>query len=319
MCEEYDIFLQYPDLPLVDVGGKKQNFLPPEVCEILEKQPFKGKLLDAHTAEMVRVACQPANINAEAIVGQGLAELGFSQPVTSPLNAFGMSVGQEMAVVPGRILPPPNIRYAQGAPSVDERASWNLRNVKFHVGGRLANWAALVIRDNGRDDFSGPTDPELTKILRGFSKMCKNSGMNVDNKLPPIAVAQLPPKNSSDPLRKKAIQMIRSALMTINPKPSLVMVMLSSSDKHIYSGLKHLCDVYLDLATVCVQSTKIRSDKGRVRYYANVALKVNMKLGGVNHRLESTIVQWLGQVPTMLVGMDVCTFSHLDLPFSDII
>ena len=66
-------------------------------------------------------------------------------------------------------------------------------------------------------------------------------------------------------------------------------------------------------------SRKIRSEKGQLQYYANIALKVNMKVGGVNHRLESTIVQWLGQVPTMLVGMDVCTFSHLDLPFSDII
>ena len=160
MCKEYDISLRYPDLPLVDVGGNKQNFLPPEVCEILEKQPFKGKLLDAHTAEMVRVACQPANINAEAIVGRGLAELGFSQAGISPLNAFGVSVGQEMAVVPGRILPSPSIRYGKGIPHVDEKAGWNLRNVKFHVGGRLANWAVLVIQDNGRDDFSGPNDPD---------------------------------------------------------------------------------------------------------------------------------------------------------------
>ena len=158
MCEEYDIYLQYPDLPLVDVGGNKQNFLPPEVCEILEKQPFRGKLPDSHTAEMIKVACQPANINAEAIVGRGLAELGFSQAGISPLNAFGVSVGQEMAVVPGRILPPTNIRYAQGASSIDERASWNLRNVKFHIGGRLTNLAVLVIQDNGRDDFSGPND-----------------------------------------------------------------------------------------------------------------------------------------------------------------
>ena len=161
---------------------------------------------------------------------------------------------------------------------------------------------------------SGPNDEELKKILQGFTKMCRTSGMTVDNKPPSVAVAQLPPKNSSDPLRKKAIQTIRNALMTINPKPSLVMVMLSSSDKHVYSGLKHLCDVYLDLATVCVQSNKIRSERGQLQYYANVALKVNMKLGGVNHRLESTIVQWLGQVPTMLVGMDVRTCSYLDLP-----
>lgn len=303
---EYNIKLNFPQLPLIDVGGQKQNFLPAEVCEILEKQPFKGKLLDSHTAEMVRVACQPANINAQAIVGRGLFELGFSQDNVSPLNAFGVSVGKEMAVVPGRVLPSPRIRYAVGAPEVDERASWNLRNVKFAVGGRLSNWGVLVLQDGNQDEFSGPTDPVLRSIIQGFSKMCTVSGMTVESKPPTIAVAQLPPKDRDDPLRKKAVQKIREALMTIKPKPSLVMVMLSSSDKHIYSGLKHLCDVYLDLATVCVQSSKIRQEKGQMQYYANVALKVNMKLGGVNHMLDNGNIQWLKQAPTMLVGMDVC-------------
>ncbi|KAK7683759.1 hypothetical protein QCA50_013135 [Cerrena zonata] len=305
-ARKYGIKLQYPQLPLVDVGGQKQNFLPPEVCEILEKQPFKGKLLDNHTAEMVRVACQPPNINAQAIVGRGLKELGFSETNISPLNAFGVSIGNEMAVVPGRILASPNIRYGQGAPRVDERASWNLRDVKFAVGGRLSNWAVLVLQDgNGRDEFSGAGDPELRSIIQGFSKMCRVSGMNVDDKPPFIAVAQLPPKDGQDPIRKNAVGAIRSALMTIKPKPSLVMVMLSSADKHIYSGIKHLCDVYLDVATVCVQSSKIRKEKGQMQYYANVALKVNMKTGGVNHRIDPRNIQWLSQAPTMLVGMDV--------------
>ncbi|CAL1709613.1 unnamed protein product [Somion occarium] len=304
-ARKYNITLKNPNLPLVDVGGQKQNLLPPEVCEIIEKQPFKGKLLDEHTAQMILVACQPPNINAQAIVGRGLDELGFRQDA-DPLGAFGISIGNEMAIVPGRILPSPNIRYAQGAPRVDERASWNLRDVKFAIGARLSNWAVLIIQDgNTRDEFSGSTDPELRSIISGFSKMCKTSGMTVDDKPPSIAVAQLPRKTPDDPIRKKAISTIRAALMTIKPKPTLVMVMLSNGDKHVYSGLKHLCDVYLDVTTVCVHSAKIRKEKGQLQYFANVALKVNMKMGGVNHTLDQRNLQWLKQAPTMLVGMDV--------------
>ncbi|KAI0357820.1 Piwi-domain-containing protein [Trametes cingulata] len=305
-ARKYDIVLRYPDLPLIDVGGQKTNYLPAEVCIILENQPFRGKLLDEHTAAMITVACQPPNVNAEAIVNRGLHELGFTQ-TPPPLNAFGVSIGNEMAVVPGRILPPPAVRYQDGAQSnIDEKASWNLRGLRFAVGALLEKWAVLLIQDgNRRDEFTGPHDPELQRNLAGFSDMCKRSGMSVDPAKPTIVAAQLPPKRPEDPLRKSAIQTISATLRGIKSKPKIVLVILSNGDRHIYSGLKHLCDVYLDVATVCVHAAKFRKDKGQMQYFANVALKFNIKLGGVNHELGEQNMAWLNKEPTMLVGMDV--------------
>ncbi|KAH9916915.1 ribonuclease H-like domain-containing protein [Fomitopsis serialis] len=280
---KYNIKLRYPELPLIDVGGKKQNLLPAEVCTILERQPFRGKLLDDHVAAMITVALQPPNVNARAITERGLDELGFRQG-PNPLAEFGVSIGTEMAVVPGRILQPPMLQYGQGAPRVDDRASWNLRDVKFAVGGRLEKWAVLVIQDgNQRDEFANEHDPELRSVVQGFMAMCRKSGMQVGRDEPAYAAVPLPRKDPADPIRKKAIGAIRTRLMSISPKPSMVLVILSNGDKHVYSGIKHLCDVYLDVPT-------IRKEKGQVQYYANVALKVNMKMGGS---------------PTMLVGMDV--------------
>ncbi|KZT63105.1 argonaute-like protein [Daedalea quercina L-15889] len=302
---KYSIRLQWPDLPLIDVGGQKQNLLPAEVCVILERQPFRGKLLDEHVASMIRVALQPPNVNARAITERGLNELGFREG-PNPLAAFGVSVGTEMAVVPGRILQPPQLQYGQGVPRVNEGASWNLQGVKFAVGGRLERWAVLLIQDgNPRDEFAGETDPELRNVVQGFMAMCKKSGMNVGSHEPVYASVALPRKDSSDPIRKKAIGAIRARLIAISPKPTLVLVILSNGDKHVYSGLKHLCDVYLDVPTVCVHAAKIRKEKGQVMYFANVALKVNMKMGGVNHSLDQRNMTWLMQAPTMLVGMDV--------------
>ena len=290
---------------MIDVGGQKQNLLPAEVCTILERQPFRGKLLDEHIASMITVALQPPNVNARAITERGLDELGFRQG-PNPLAAFGVSIGTEMAVVPGRILQPPQLQYGQGSPRVDDRASWNLRDVKFAVGGRLEKWAVLLIQDgNPRDEFAGETDPELRHVIQGFMAMCRKSGMNVGRDEPTYAAVQLPRKEPSDPIRKKAIGTIRSRLMSINPKPSMVLVILSNGDKHIYSGLKHLCDVYLDVATVCVHAAKIKKEKGQLQYFANVALKFNIKLGGVNHELGEQNMSWLNKELTMLVGMDV--------------
>jgi eukaryotic translation initiation factor 2C len=82
--------------------------------------------------------------------------------------------------------------------------------------------------------------------------------------------------------------------------------MLSSADKHVYAGLKYLCDVFLGIATVSCQSSKIRKDKGQLQYYANVALKVNSKLGGINHSVDDVNMAWLKPSGlTMIVGADV--------------
>ncbi|KAG7095760.1 hypothetical protein E1B28_006465 [Marasmius oreades] len=304
---KYNIKLRYPTLPLVDVGGQKSNLLPPEVCEILPNQPFKGKLLEEQTASMITVAAKPPNVNGTAIVGKGLDLLGYHGGPDKPvMNAFNISIGSQMAVVPGRILPPPGIQYGQGKPQVDDRASWNLRNVKFFKGATLTNWAVLLIRDgNGRDEFQGTADPSLKQTIDGFAGMCKTSGMKVPDMPFALLEAHLPRKDPRDPIRGLAIGAIRTAIMSLKKRPSFLLVILSNGDKNIYSGLKHLCDSHLDVPTVCVHSAKIRKEKGQPQYFANVALKVNMKLGGVNHALDPRSMSWLKQAPTMLVGIDV--------------
>lgn len=213
-------------------------------------------------AQMLLIAANPPNVNAAQIVGRGLDELGYRQGA-APLGAFGISVGSEMTVVPGRILSPPGIKYAVGTPDVDGRASWNLRNVKFAKGARLENWAVLIIKDgNGDDEFSSPTDPELLPTIRGFTKMCSKSGMSVDKNDPAILEVKLPPRVKADPTRTAAIQAIETVLGEIK-KPGLVMVILSNGDKQIYSGIKHLCDSYLDIGKLIF--LPLRSDV--LKYY----------------------------------------------------
>ncbi|KAJ6463934.1 argonaute-like protein [Mycena sanguinolenta] len=301
---KYNIRLQFPTMPLVDVGGAKSNYLPPELCEILPNQPFRGKLTEEHTAQMITVAAKPPNVNGEAIAGRGLHELGYRNGA-EPLGAFGISIGSEMAVVPGRILPPPSIKYLKGTPEVDERASWNLRNVTFQKGATLQKWGVVIIRDGNRDEFDGIGDPQLLATVRGFSDMCRKSGMTIQPTPPPIVEAVLPPKNHTDPTRAQAISSIRAAVGTIPFKPLIVLVILSNGDKHIYAGIKHLFDSYLDVGSVCVHASKIRKEKGQLQYFANVALKFNIKLGGINHALDQQSIALLNEKPTMLMGIDV--------------
>ncbi len=298
------------DLPVVGVGpsSEKPVWLPAELCWILPHQPFRGKLPDDATTNMINYACNYPSVNADNIVRQGLHHLGLlhSQLTgASSLREFGIEVGNEMAVVPARVLDPPAIMYGRGQVRVDERASWNLREVQFIEPKPLRNWAVLVIRDGGRGDFLGPHDPNLINILNGFTNVCNKSGMTVYTD-PAVATVTLPPKDLRlDPSRKQAIEGIKGALRSIRPKPSVVLVMLSNGDKHIYTGLKSLCDLSLDVHTVCCHSQKIRKEKGQLQFFANIALKINMKLGGVNHTLDHESLQWLLEEPTIMFGSDV--------------
>ncbi|KAI0942708.1 hypothetical protein AcW1_003267 [Taiwanofungus camphoratus] len=308
---KYRIRLKYAsNLPVVDVGGS--NYLPEEICDILPNQAYRGRLDGDATAAMIKYASKPPAVNADAIVNQGFRDLGLLPGAsTGPLDSFGLSVKQDMAVVPGRILPPPTPAYKAGRQANVNNGSWNILNVKFQSGGDMANWAVLLVQDGRRSEFAGGQDPELARFLQTFAQKCRSSGMVVPDGPPTImATPRLEPYNrNSDPSRKAAIEQIRKTIVdNLNPqrKPSFVLVLLSGVDKHIYPGIKRLGDVILGLHTVCMLLTKARGEPQKQdQYFSNVALKVNTKLGGINHLLDTQSMKWLREEKTMLVGIDV--------------
>ncbi|KAG8690952.1 hypothetical protein FRC08_010309 [Ceratobasidium sp. 394] len=303
---KYKMTLKQPKLPLVNIGGTKDRplLVPPEVCTILPNQPFRGKLSDENTAAMILIACQPPNVNAQSITGEGLNSLGLTGG-NSPLAQMGLRVNPQMATVPGRILPAPNVHYNNRTSAQVNNAAWNLRGVKFAVGTRLDSWGVLFIQDGNPDDMSTTTGGR--QIVAGFADICGKSGMQVNRQLPKMVDVQLPSKrdDTSPFTRPRAMAAIRAGLISIKPKPKIVLVVLSNTDKAIYNGIKHMCDIELDVLTVCVQANKFKN--GQPQYNANVALKFNAKLGGVNHMInpQDQVMAWIHTEPTMLIGSDV--------------
>jgi len=300
--QTYNVRLRQPRANVVDVGSAgRPNYLPPELCEILPDQVFRGKLADEHTAEMIKVAARPPNQNADLIQNAGLSSLGFNQ-TQGLLQQFNLNIGNEMTVVPGRILPPPQILYGGNKMMRADNASWNLRDIKFQLGAKLEKWAVICLNDEGKDDFTDQR--HLGDLMEGFTNMLKSLGMAVPDK-PILKRCDLPRKTHLDSNRSEAIGAILSVIKTLPGKPKLLLFILSNSDKNIYNGIKYLCDVQMDIHCVCVQAGKIRRVPGQPQYFANVALKFNAKLGGINHGLHQDNLRWLNQKPTMVVGMDV--------------
>ncbi|KAJ7226883.1 argonaute-like protein [Mycena pura] len=305
---KYKIKLKHPaDLPVVNIGAKKSNYVPAELCEVEPGQAYRGKLNENETKQMIMVACNPPLFNAEAITEKGFPALGLD-PVQSPVNGFGISIDPEMAVIPARRLTAPSLTYSKGTPNVRD-GSWNIMDVKFHRGATVHSWWVLVVRD-GREVVSGPQDERLQGLVVKFREKLQRSGMQV-----PSAMPRLVPtprlQNMQEAAREEALTEIRNALMNAlnsanGKKPSFVLVLLSHRDNFIYPGIKRMGDVDLGIHTVHMQLDKALGDERKQdQYLSNVALKVNSKLGGINHLLDNNAMKWLTKQKTMMVGIDV--------------
>jgi eukaryotic translation initiation factor 2C len=55
----YNVRLQYPHLPLVACGSNGQILLPMEICAVRPGQRHIGKLSDAQTADVIKIAAIP--------------------------------------------------------------------------------------------------------------------------------------------------------------------------------------------------------------------------------------------------------------------
>lgn len=264
---------------------------------------------------MIQYACNDPATNANAIVNEGFPLLGLQPGATrGPLAGFGVEISNQMSVVPARILPPPGISYGMGKINVKD-GSWNILNVKFRRGADMSRWAVMLVQE-GRTftrrgdplEFDGADDPQLTAFWKAFSNKCQASGMTVPNSRPTILVTPTLDR-SQDAGRAAAMTQIKKTLMSgLDPKnkPHFVLVLLSGIDKFIYPGIKQLCDSVLGIHTVHMLLEKARGDpRKQDQYFSNVALKVNSKLGGLNHQIDQEATRWLTEKKTMIVGIDV--------------
>lgn len=93
-------------------------------------------------------------------------------------------------------------------------------------------------------------------------------------------------------------------MMKFNPKLKIALVVLPYADGPLYNSIKTAGDM-LGVHTVCVISEKFMKDQRQDQYFGNIALKFNLKCGGVNHAVAPQDLGIVGQGKTMLVGMDV--------------
>ncbi|KAI8647337.1 Piwi domain-containing protein [Parasitella parasitica] len=287
-AKQYNKRLNYPFLPCVVV--KKDIFLPMEVCEVIPAQRVTRKLNEKQTAEMIKFTCQKPNVRANKIKG-AISHFQYNNPY---MQQFGMAVKPEMSVINARVLPTPKISYnekSQDATFTPEGGAWNLRGKKVAQGATLGSWSVV--------NFAGNVPlPAINRFIRELSQTFIDTGLNVVNRTPPVINAD-PTGNIDNTLKGAWLKAGNAA----KANPQLIVCILPNTGVPLYAEIKRISDTIIGVPTQCLQSKHINDAKKQ--YCANVCLKVNMKLGGMNLYLPPPHIPFIAQSPTIVLGADV--------------
>ncbi|KAL4890621.1 ribonuclease H-like domain-containing protein [Aspergillus ambiguus] len=289
-----------PRLPVVNVGTRDNpSYLPVEVCMVEPGQPAKAKLSPNQTRNMLNFAVRTPAQNAQSIVSTGLRVLGLAPP-NSTLDEFGMELDPGLITVPGRVLPAPSVYYKDAKQSrkqvKPQSGSWNMKSIRFEQPTKLVSWTWLLIDVEGaRPFFSSPQD--LIQPLKSFAAKLNEIGVNINPPHPGRRILV----NRDDDFEAVIDQAVCELVSKQQPK--LIMGILPFNDAGYYSAVKRACDIKYGVLNINVLAERLRTANDQ--YIANVGLKFNLKLGGVNQTLDRKELGIIGEGKTMLAGIDV--------------
>ncbi|KAI9106068.1 Piwi domain-containing protein [Phlyctochytrium arcticum] len=292
--ERYNITLFHDIFPCLIVGDpSKHIYLPMEVCQVVPGQRVLRKLNERQTSDMIRFTCQPPHVRSNK-VSNGF-NLLFSED-NKYLQDFNVSIGQEMATVNARLLPTPVLSYhptSRESNIAPREGSWNLRDKKVAQGAVLNSWSVVVFGSEKEI-----TVASVQKFLRELIVTCRDTGVDIRQMQPPIRHAN--PLGNIAAILKAAYMDAGNAS---NHKPQLILVILPNTNVPLYAEIKRIADTDVGIATQCMQSKHVFAAKKQ--YCANICLKINVKLGGMNCFLGGSQLSFVSEEPTIIFGADI--------------
>ncbi|KAF2737080.1 Piwi-domain-containing protein [Polyplosphaeria fusca] len=308
--QAYGIRLKQPNGPVVNYGDTKSpKWIPAELCTVIPGQPARRVLLGEQTRQMIEFAARRPFDNAESIMNSGLKVAKVGNEVDGHLIPFGIKVKPEMLTVFGRILNPPALSY-RAKKITPSDGKWNLDtrfigNKPFMKPTNLPSWNCLIINEGQRENIYGGKEA-ARNLLGFFQQTLVECGVAA---APCGAIAEawlnpddlLPRNNGAARVKETIMTALRTQLKA---PPSFLFVLLASESAIVYDMVKTICDLDVGIPSVCNIGRKFTKEKGQAQYFANVALKFNQKLGGVNHTLTPDLFKPL-DAQTIVFGIDV--------------
>lgn len=217
---------------------------------------------------------------------------------------FGIEVNMDMTAVEGRVIGPPELKL--GAPNgklttitVDrEKCHWNLVGKLVVRGKLIERWAVLDFRQNDRRYNHFNLDPNV--FIPKLITRCEILGIKMREPLFYQATS-MDKFSKADILRELLEGISERASNNARSGLQLLVCVMTRRDPG-YKYLKWIAETKIGIVTQCCLSN--HANKANDQYLANLALKINAKLGGSNVELNRLpIATDAGHV--MFVGADV--------------
>eukprot|EP00897_Mesotaenium_endlicherianum_P008276 jgi/Mesen1/7477/ME000039S06692 len=297
--EAYNVELQYPNLPCIDCGSPtKITWYPMELCQIVEGQKFPKSISDRQLATMGRSRLTP-----EQRLHEIRSAVERNQLDNDPyLGGFGISIGRNLLEVDARKLESPKLQFGPHGqfrvvtPQANQ-ARWQVTRSTFFKPAVIPSWAVVSFDAQVPEERAGYLATKLADV-------CRQRGMTVPEPL--VVLARHPTR---EPLRD--VEAVVEELRQGRPTFVLFFLRERKTSAH-YAPIKRLFDTGVGFPTQVISTADVSQERRLGdQFYNNVALKINMKMGG-NHRPD--FVNWtLGagdlpkvhDLPTVVFGIDV--------------
>ncbi|KAI6650883.1 putative translation initiation factor 2c [Oopsacas minuta] len=296
--QQYKIRLKHPHIPCINVGkpptansAGKRVALPIELCLIKDAQRSGQELESEQTTKMLKFAARPAPERRDMINEIARNVLGRTDEVQAH---YGVSTKPEMLRVDGRVLQPPQILYDQEARAEPSRGQWDITRYKLLQAKPMDSWIVI--------DFCRTDDRNISNFVRELIHQGGSKGMVIK---PPREIIQRQPKTDTE-IRKLLIELKQYFGVL-----QMIVVILDEKmqprkfSSVVYREVKKVGDTEIGVPTQCVKQFNVNKANGST--VGNICLKINAKLGGVNHSIimEGTPTAQLMKDPTMFMGADV--------------
>lgn len=291
--KKYNLRLSHPDWPVI-VTTKKNIAVPIEILTLLPNQRFLSKLDDKATSAMIKIAVTPPK-DRWAAVSRGLDMLGWqSDPY---LKNYGLQLDTKPVVVKGRLLPAPEVTFANGANKPGTSGRWDVRGKKFLQSNPkpLKSWGVCVLPDRYPPDKNA-----ISHCMNELIKVYAGHGGKVENRTPVLHLA-------SGPNPAKAVEELWNKTGNANKlRPQLLIFVVPDKTAITYGRIKKSCECRYGVVSQVMNMQNVVKAQGQ--YLSNVCLKINAKLGGATAKATSAQSKGpygLFKVPTMVFGIDV--------------
>ncbi|XP_020254761.1 protein argonaute MEL1-like isoform X1 [Asparagus officinalis] len=295
--EKYHCKLGYLTWPCLQSGSGSNPTHLPMVCKIVEGQRFLKKLKEKQVTEILRATCQRPREREESI-RKIVMENNYEDDEYA--QEFGIKVAKQLTSVEARVLRPPMLLY-HGSGSGrhmtcnPRKGAWNMIDKKMFNGGTIDSWACVNFSHNLYRDAA------VKHFYSSLFNTCTKLGMSIA------------PNSVINDLHEHANN-VEAALRTVHAQATTalgggtlqLLLIILPDERGSYGTIKRVCETELGLISQCCLSKHVQASKPQ--YLENVALKINVKVGGRNTVLSDAFskkIPIVTDVPTIIFGADV--------------